>query len=257
MRATRDLLRRRNHLLPTPAELDVHLQHTASQSNLSESWGRLAKPQNCRGLIERCDHSSVQQHMAVDTARIDWYDPLLAELERSIEKTAHSHEPVSLALMHTMPGVGTSLALVMRSKLEEIARFPQGQDCVSSCRLVKSAKESHGTRYGTSGKKLGNAHRQWAFVEAAVLLRKHSEPAQQYLTKLANRHGKGKVLSSLSHTLGRAVYGMLNKQVAFDQAKFLATEGWRERTSLASHGSHRGKRHHYLRIAPSEHARGP
>jgi hypothetical protein len=32
---------------------------------------------------------------------------------------------------------------------------------------------------------------------------------------------------------------MLKNQVAFDQEKFLATLGWRERTSLASNWSHR------------------
>jgi len=56
-----------------------------------------------------------------------------------------------------------------------------------------------------------------------VLFLKNNEPAKTYLTKLANRHGKGKALSILAHTLGRAVYVMLNKQVAFDQEKFLAT----------------------------------
>ena len=87
--------------------------------------GRIAKPQNRRGLIERFDHRCVQQNMAVDTALIDCYDPLLAELERSIEKTAHRHDPVSLALLRTIPGVGNILALVMLYESEEIARFPR------------------------------------------------------------------------------------------------------------------------------------
>ena len=89
--------------------------------------------------------------------------------------------------------------------------------------MVKSAKESHGKRYGTSGKKIGNAHLKWAFSEAAVLFLKNNEPAKKYLTKLAHRQGKGKGLSILAHKLGRAVYFMLKNQVAFDQEKFLAT----------------------------------
>lgn|SRR5215472_6624465 len=85
----------------------------------------------------------------------------------------------------------------------------------------------------------------------------NNAPAQKYLAKLATRHGKGKALSILAHKLGRAVYFMLKHHVAFDQAKFLATEDWRERTSLASNWSHRGKRHTSLRIGPSDQARGP
>jgi transposase len=221
MRATRDLLRRRNHLMHKRAELYAHIQNTASQYHLSEPLGRIAKPQNRRGIIEPFDHGCVQQNMAVDTALIDFYDPLLAELERSIEKTAHSHDPVSWALLRTIPGVGKILALVMLYEIEDIARFPPVQAFVSSCRLVKSAREAHGKRHGTSGKKIGNAHLKWACSEAAVLFLKNNEPAKQYLTKLANRHGKA--LSILAHKLGRAVYFMLKQQVAFDLEKFLAT----------------------------------
>jgi transposase len=183
MRATRDLLRRRNHLMHQRAELSEHIQNTTNQYNLSEPLGRIAKPQNRRGLIERFDHGPVQQNMAVDTALIDFYAPLLAELERyiAIEQTAHRHDPVALALLRTIPGGGELLALVMLYEIEDIARFPRVQDFTSYCRLVKSARESNGKRYGTSGKKIGNAHLKWAFSEAAVLFLKNNEPAKKYL----------------------------------------------------------------------------
>jgi transposase len=223
MRATRDLLRRRNHLMHQRAEWYAHIQNTGSQYNLSDPLGRIAKPQSRRGLLERFDHACVQKTIAVDLALVDCYDPLLAELERYIEKTAQSHDPVSLALLHTIPGVGKILALVMLDEIEDIARFPRVQEFVSSSRLVKSARESNGKRHGTSGQQIGNAHLKWAFSEAAVLFLKHNEPAQKYLAKLATKHGKGKALSILAHKLGRAVYFMLKQQVAFDQAKFLAT----------------------------------
>jgi hypothetical protein len=181
--------------------------------------------------------------MEVDLALVDCYDPLLAEVARSIEKTAQGHDPVSLARLRPVPGVGKILALVLLDEIEEIARFPRVQAFVSSCRLVKSARESNGKRHGPSGQKIGNAHLTWAFSAAAVLFLKHNVPAQKDLAKLATQHGKGKALSILAHKLGRAVYFLLKQHVAFDQAKFLATEGWRERTNRASNWSHRGKRH--------------
>jgi transposase len=223
MRATRDLLRRRNHLMRKRAELYAHIQDTGSQYNLGDPLGRLATPQNRRGLLDRFEHRCVQKTMAVDLALVDCYDPLLAELERSIEQTAQGHAPVSLALLRTVPGVGKILALVLLYEIEDIARCPRVQAFVSYCRLVKSARESNGKRHGPSGKKIGNAHLKWAFSEAAVLLLKNNAPAQTYLAKLATRHGKGKALSILAHERGRAVYCMLTHHVAFDQARFLAT----------------------------------
>jgi transposase len=159
----------------------------------------------------------------VDLARVDGDEPRLAEVERALEKTAQGHDPGSLALLRTGPGVGTLLALVLRSAIEEIARVPRVPEFVSSGRLVQSARASHGKRHGPSGKTSANAHLNWAFAEAAGLLRKPNEPAQQYLAKPATRHGNGKALSLLAHTRGRAVYVMLKQHGAFDQAKCLAT----------------------------------
>jgi transposase len=144
MRATPDLLRRRNHLMHKRAELYAHIQNTASQYNLSEPLGRIAKPRNRRGLIERFDHGGVQQNMAVDMALIDCYDPLLTELERSIEKTAHSHEPVSLALLRTIPGVGNILALVRAAgtSISVWCRTASGPET----RVLKSSSDCQQTR---------------------------------------------------------------------------------------------------------------
>lgn len=58
---------------------------------------------------------------------------------------------------------GRILSLVILYEIESIKRFPRVQDFVSYCRLVKSAKESNGKKYGSSGKKIGNAHIKWAF----------------------------------------------------------------------------------------------
>jgi hypothetical protein len=181
--------------------------------------------------------------MAVDLALVAGDDPLLADVERSSEQTAHGHDPVSLALRRTIPGGGHILALVRLEEIEEIARVPRGQALVSYGRLVKSARESHGKRHGPSGQKLGKAQLKGAFSAAAVLLRKNNEPAKQDLTKIATRHGQGKALSILAPTRGRAISYMLKHQEAFNPEQLLATEGGRERISLAAHGSHRGQRH--------------
>jgi transposase len=223
MRATRDLLRRRHHLMRKRAELYAPIQHTGSQDHLGDPLGRMAKPQNRRGLLERFEHRCVQKNRAVDLALVACDDPLLAELARDSEQSAQGHDPVSLARLRTIPGVGNIPALVLLDEIEALARFPRVQAFVSSCRLVQSARESNGQRHGPSGQKIGNAHLKGAFSAAAVLFLKHNEPAPQYLAKLATQHGKGKALSILAHQLGRAVDFMRKPHVAFDQAKCLAT----------------------------------
>jgi len=221
MRATRDLLRRRNHLMRKRAELYAHIQNTRSQYNLSDPLGCIAKPQNRGGIAERFKDPSVQKMINVDFAVIEAYDPIIAEMERDIIQSAKHHNPVSHALLNTIPGVGRILSLVILYEIENINRFPTVQDFASYARLVKCAKESNGKKYGSSGKKIGNAHLKWAFSEAAVLFLKGNDPGKKYVDRLANKHGKGKALSILAHKLGRAVYYMLKNKKPFDQNKFL------------------------------------
>ncbi|BCO07869.1 IS110 family transposase [Desulfolithobacter dissulfuricans] len=222
MRATRDLMRRRNHLMRKRAELLAHIQNTASQYNLQLPLGRIAKAKNRENLLERFDDPAVQMSVAANLDMIDTYDQVLAVLEQEIIKSAKEHDSTAYALLKTIPGVGRIIALNLLYEIEDIDRFPRVQDFASYCRLVKCAKESNGKKYGTAGRKIGNAHLRWAFSEAAQLFLKGNERGQRYLQKITSKHGKGKGLSILAHKLGRAVYFMLKNRQGFDMNRFLA-----------------------------------
>jgi transposase len=221
MRATRDLLRRRMHLMRKRAELLAHVQNTNSQYNLPEISKKLAYKANRAGVAERFPEPAVQKSITVDLALIDTYDRLLTDLELDLVQTAKMHDAQTFYRLRSIPGVGKILALVLLYEIHEIHRFPRVQEFVSYCRLVKCAKASAGKRYGSSGKKMGNASLKWAFSEAAVLFLRNNPAGQKYLTRLERKHGKGKALTILAHKLARAMYYMLKRDTAFDWDKFL------------------------------------
>jgi transposase len=223
MRATRDLLRRRTHLMRKRAELLAHVQNTNSQYNLPDIGKKIAYKANREGVANRFTDLAVQKNIEVDLALITYDDALLSDLELYILKTAKQHDANTLYLLQTVPGIGKILSLVLLYEIHDIDRFPRVQDFVSYCRLVKCAKESAGKRLGTSGKKIGNAHLKWAFSEAAALFLRNNEPGQKYLTRLEKRHDKGKALTILAHKLARAVYYMLKRKTTFDINIFLHT----------------------------------
>jgi len=220
MRATRDLIRRRMPLAHQRAELLAHVQNTNSQYNLPAIGKKIASKANREGVAERFADAAVQKSIEVDLALITYYDALLRDVELPIVKTAKHHDPNTLYLLHTVPGIGQILSLVLLYEIHDVNRFPRVQDFVSSCRLVKCARESAGKRYGTSGAKIGNAHLQWAFSEAAVLFLRDHPAAQKHLARLEKKHDKGKALTILAQKLARAVYDMLKRQGAFDKDKF-------------------------------------
>jgi transposase len=227
MRATRDLLRRRPHLMRKRAELLAHVQHTKSQYTLPEIGKKIAYQAKRDGVAERFAEAAVQKTIAVDLALIPYDDELLKDLELALLKTAKHHDANTLYLLQTVPGIGKILSLVLLYEIHRIDRFPSVHAFASYARLVTGSKESGGKRLGPSGKKSGNAPLKWAFSEAATLFLRTNPQGQTLLARLENNHDKGKALSILAHKLGRAVYFMLTRQVAFDMAMFLQTSGSR------------------------------
>src|SRR5437660_11009109 len=158
MRATRDLLRRRMHLMRKRAELLAHIQNTNSQYNLPEVGKKLAYKGNRVGVAERFLEPAVQKSVEVDLALIDHYDRLLSDVELTIVQTAKQHNAQALYRLQSVPGIGKILSLVLLYEIHDSTRFPRVQDFVSYCRLVKCAQDSAAKRYGNSGTKIANAY---------------------------------------------------------------------------------------------------
>jgi transposase len=222
MRSTRDLLRRRLHLVRKRGELLAHIQNTRAQYNLPAFEKRLAYPGNRDGVVEHFPDPSVRKSIEVDVVLIDQYDALVNDLELTIVREAKRHDGDAFHRLRSVPGIGKVLALTILYEIHDIARFDRVQEFASYARLIKCRKESAGKQLGTSGAKMGNVHLKWAFSEAAVLFLRHTTDGKKLLARLEKQHGKGKALSILAHKIGRAVYYMLSRGTVFSMEKFLA-----------------------------------
>jgi len=141
MRATRDLIRRRNHLVRKRAELIAHIQNTNSQYNLEDTFGCLTYESHRTGIVEKFDDPVVQKSMSVDLTMVRHYDLMLGDLERTIIRIARHHDPVSYALLQTIPGVGKILGLVILYEIENIKRFSTVQDFASYSRIILTVSQ--------------------------------------------------------------------------------------------------------------------
>ena len=207
MRSTRDLLRRRNHLMRKRSELLAHIQNTNSQYNLPEFGKKISYKANRDGVTDHFPDPSVQKSIEVNLQLLDLYDRLLTELELYIVKQAKGHNVRSFYLLRSIPGMGKILSLILLYEIHDIKRFPRVQDFVSYCRLVKCARESGGKKSGAKNSKVGNAHLKWAFSEAACLFLRGNEQAKLYHDRLVSKHGKGKALSILARVRTQRLTG--------------------------------------------------
>lgn len=198
MRATRDLLRRRNHLMRKRADLLAHIQNTASQYNLPPLGTRLDRQGERQRIPAHFPDPVVRPSIELDLTLIGLYDTLLAKLEQELALMAKGHDAFAYHLLRSVPGVGRVLTLVLLYEIEDIGRFPRVQEFLSYARLVKCQNGSAGKIHGHSCKKIGNVHLKWTFSEAAVLFLRNNPQGQRYLERLARKHGKGKALSILA-----------------------------------------------------------
>jgi transposase len=222
MRSTRDLIRRRLHLVRQRGQLLAHIQNTRAQYNLPAFGRRLAYKANREGVLEYFSDPSVQKSIEVDLALIDHYDALVTDLELTIVREAKRHDADAFHRLRSVLGIGKELALTILYEIHDIRRFDRVQEFASSARLIKCSKESGGKKLGTAGAKMGNVHLKWAFSEAAVTFLRHNRAGMKILARLEKTHGKGKALSILAHKIGRAVYYMLTRGTVFSMERFLA-----------------------------------
>ncbi len=221
MRATRDLLRRRTHLVRKRAELFTHIKIIASQYGLP-SPGNLHVLENRAQAAKLFPDPAVQRSVDLDLDLIDTYDPLLRQLENELVRSAKGHDAHNFFLLKTIPGIGRILGLTLLYEIHDINRFPRVQDFCSYCRLIGGTHESAGKPAGSGGHKIGNANLKWAFSEAAVLFLAKHPGAKKYKERLVRKHGKAKAMAILAHKLGRIVYYILKRGRPFDPSRFPA-----------------------------------
>ena len=190
MRATRDLLRRRLHLVRKRGQLLAHIQNTRAQYNLPASAG--GSP--TRPIARACgafSRSQCAQEHRVDLTLVAQYDTLITDLELTIVREAKRHDADAFHRLRSVPGIGKVLALTI------LYEFTTSRASIGSrvC-LVRAARESARTVGRQDprhrGAKMGNVHLKWAFSEAAVLFLRHTKDGKKLLAAIEKKHGRAK-----------------------------------------------------------------
>ncbi|MCP4553144.1 MAG: IS110 family transposase [Bacteroidetes bacterium] len=88
MRSTRDLLRRRMHLMRKQAELLCHIHNTNTQYNYDRICKNLRYKSNRKVVDGRFSDPSVQKNVDLDIELISFYDDKLTAVEYYIKKHA-------------------------------------------------------------------------------------------------------------------------------------------------------------------------
>ncbi len=142
MRETRDLLRRRLHLVRKRGQLLAHLQNLTHTYQRGAFAKRIAYPSNREGVVAHfTGEPMVQANAALDLALLAKYDELLVDLESQLMRRAKREAPSGFHLLRSIPGIGKVLAMTIVYELHDVGRFERVQQFASYARW-SSARRS-------------------------------------------------------------------------------------------------------------------
>lgn len=220
-RSTRDLLRRRMHLVRRRGETLTHITHSHYQLNLPPTK-KLQYASNRTGVAEAFVDPSMRYSIETDLGLLGEYDKHIKDLEVYLERSAKVHDANNFFLLQTIPGVGRIIAMTLLYEIHTIKRFPTVGQFLSYARLVRGQHTSAGKNYGSPGSKIGNAYLKWAFSEIVPLIKRQSEEVKAFCARIERRHGPARANSILSVKLGRAIYFMLRRREVFDLKRLVS-----------------------------------
>jgi transposase len=118
-------------------------------------------------------------------------------------------------LLCTIPGIGAYAALLIRSEIGDIQRFPDSRHLCSYAGLVPSVHASADkTRLGRLTKQ-GSAWLRWILVEVSVHAINGAPQFRALYHRVAKKHGHNVGRVAVARALLKTIYAMLTKQEPF------------------------------------------
>lgn len=214
IRAVRDLLRKRGHLVRLRTSLIISLQHIISRNcgiKINVNDIKRLKEDTVSPLLK--DSKDVALAGTISKETVDFLTRKIRDIEGVVKERLELQESYQYLL--TMPGIGKILALTIMLETGPISRFDQVGNYASYCRKVSSKWTSNGKIKGKGNKKNGNRYLAWAFSEAAELARRHDARARAYYDQKLKKSNRMVAHNALAHKLARASYYVMRDRVSF------------------------------------------
>ena len=151
---------------------------------------------------------------------LDGYLRSLGYLTTEIRQVSQPIEAQAAAdpqaqVLCTMPGIGAYSALLIRSEIGDVQRFPDRRHLCSYAGLVPSVHSSGGkTRLGRLTKQ-GSSWLRWILVELSVHAINGAPQFRALYYRVAKQHGRNTGRVAVARTMLKTISAMLKKQEAF------------------------------------------
>jgi transposase len=210
----REKVRRRAFLVRQRAKLKVKIKSVLTYEGI--------EPPSNHGLFTL---EGVQWLHSLGLESVDSYLRIMSTFSREIKLLSRqllglAEEDEDVKLLMTIPGIGYYSALLVKSEIGDVNRFPFGERLCSYAGLVPSTRSSgRAVRHGGITKE-GSRWLRWVMVQAAQThVHRFDSTVTRMYSRLAERKSKQVALTAAAHKLLLICYSVLkNKRPYYDQA---------------------------------------
>jgi transposase len=201
--ALREKVRRRAFMVRMRSKLKVKIKAHLTINGLT--------PPTEYGLFTR---KGLEWLHGLQSDAVESYLPILSTLTIQIERLSKelrkmAPEDADVRLLMTIPGVGYYSALLVKSEIGTIDRFPDGEKLCSYAGLVPSVSSSGAhKRYGSITKE-GSRWLRWIMVESVRIHLKYDTGITRAYHAIAERKGSGIAKVAAARRLLMCCYAVL------------------------------------------------
>jgi len=159
----------------------------------------------------------------LDRLMLDNYLMHLESLNMQIERvdaeiTARATIDKDVRLLLSLTGVSVYTALLIKSEIGSIDRFPSYKKLISWAGLAPSVHQSGNVEYHGNITRQGSRMLRWIMVEAARVAAVHDSRLRTFYERVRERRGDQKAVVALACKMLKIVWFMLTKREEYESA---------------------------------------
>ncbi|MFQ5894153.1 MAG: IS110 family transposase [Nitrospinota bacterium] len=214
LRPTRDLIRRRHHLVNLRSGLYRDLQLQLLRQNISHFDRKSIKTLDGRNLRALLPQLHERRAGLAYLHLIQTLDQQTTTLDKDIQTAVHRKKPI--LLLRSIPGIGKTFAPTIYYEVGQIHHFPSDKAFASYCRLAPTISQSGTITRRGKNRKQGNPSLKWAFSEAAQMaIQRYPAIRFSFLQTLKKKKKRMLAKAILAHKLAVIAFHVLNTEVPY------------------------------------------
>jgi transposase len=142
----------------------------------------------------------------------------LNEQTDRVDKEIHSKavEDLDVRLLLSMTGLNVYSALLVKSEIGSIARFPHYKKLASWAGIAPSLHQSGSVEYHGSITKQGSRMLRWVMVEAARVAVNHDPRMRAFYERIKHRRGDQKAIIAVANKMLKIIWFMLTRKEPYE-----------------------------------------